>query len=276
MSGGCIHALPRRRLYDQRRHKAKNRLSISLFATSACRFVDDETERKTQKIDEEWVGCTFFYSDRPVGDKKQDVYIDTWGGMTKASFPHQDIENVKAVFMEWSQPQDVHQLITAGLSRKCFDPRERRQFNESDLAEWAQWIKNKVMTILPKHDEAGVDKKKIISVPMRFVRTNRGVDDELQPKSRLILAGHADLAISLYRNDAPTTSHLAVLIATVLAVSYGWTGFFFDVRGAFLSGLGMERECCTHVHLERVCLGSANIHPSNLWSFSRYSSAPAG
>ena len=80
---------------------------------------------------------------------------------------------------------------------------------------------------------------------MRFVRTRRGVDDEPQPKSRLILAGHADAAIGLYRTDAPTTSHLAVLISTVVAVSHGWTGFCFDVQTAFLSGLAMERELHT-------------------------------
>ena len=34
------------------------------------------------------------------------------------------------------------------------------------------------MTILPKHDEASVDKKKIISVPTRFVRTNRSAAAE--------------------------------------------------------------------------------------------------
>ena len=99
---------------------------------------------------------------------------------------------------------------------------------------------------MPEHAEASVDKKKIISVPMRFVRTKRGIDDELQPKSWLILAGHADLAIGLYRTDPPTTSHLSVLIATVVAGSYGWTGFFlFDVQTAFLSGLAMERELYT-------------------------------
>ena len=42
------------------------------------------------------------------------------------------------------------------------------------------------MTILPEHAEASVDKKKILSVPMRFVRTNRDVGKELHPKSRVV------------------------------------------------------------------------------------------
>ena len=36
VSGGRFNARLRRRMYDHRRHKAKNRLSISLFSTGAC------------------------------------------------------------------------------------------------------------------------------------------------------------------------------------------------------------------------------------------------
>ena len=52
--------------------------------------------------------------------------------------------------------------------------------------------------------------------------------------------GHADPAIGLDRTDVPSTLHLAVLIATAVAVSNGWTGFFFDVQTAFVSGLAIS------------------------------------
>ena len=152
-----------------RAEPSKNRLTILLFCAGACQFVDGEIERKIRKMDEEWVGCTFLHSDRPVGDEKQEVDIDAQNNTIKTSLPHQDIEDVRAVFMEWSQPQAILQLILKkkgnGLGRKFFDPRERRKFNESDLARWAQWIKNKVMTNLKEHAEASMDKKKLISVP---------------------------------------------------------------------------------------------------------------
>ena len=127
VSGGRIHARPRRRTFDHRRHKAKNRLSILLFSTGACRLVDDETERKTQKMNQNRVGCTFFYSDRPVGDENQEVYINTWDGMMEASLPYQDIADVKAVFMEWfaapgCPPADPARRTTRSLTPSFFRP----------------------------------------------------------------------------------------------------------------------------------------------------------
>ena len=78
---------------------------------------------------------------------------------------------------------------------------------------------------------------------MRYVRTNRGCNNEaLNAKSRLVLPGHRDLQIGLYRTDAPTTSPLAVYVAAVIAVSMGWIGELFDVMTAFLIGKELDRE----------------------------------
>ena len=52
------------------------------------------------------------------------------------------------------------------LDPRHFDPRERRQFDIADQAEWAQWVNNQVMAVVPPHMESKVDAKKIISVPM--------------------------------------------------------------------------------------------------------------
>ena len=71
--------------------------------------------------------------------------------------------------------------------------------------------------------ENQIDENHVISVPMRYVRTNRGEGGTLVAKSRLTLAGHTDPAIGLYRKDAPTTFHFAVLITAVIAVSMGWS-----------------------------------------------------
>ena len=168
---------------------------------------------------------------------------------------------------EWSQLQGIHQLVLKKnrkeLDFKFFDSRDVSGSSMGqDRAEWAQWINNKVMTVLSRTRGGQRRQEEVQQCAHEvFVRTNRGVDDEVQPKSWLILAGHADPAIGLYRTDAPTTSHLAVLIATVVAVSYGWTGFFlFDVQTAFLGGLAMERGVGHTCTARRVCPGIGE-HP---------------
>ena len=131
------------------------------------------------------------------------------------------------------------------LDPRHFDPLERRQFDISDQAEWAQWVKNQVTAFVPPHMENRIDAKNIICVPMMYVRTNRGEGGALVAKSRLTLAGHTDPAIGLYRTDAPTTSHLAVLITAVIAVSMDWSAYIFDVVTAFLTGEKLQRELYT-------------------------------
>ena len=78
---------------------------------------------------------------------------------------------------------------------------------------------------------------------MRYVRTTRGSSaEELVYKSRLIIPGHRDPQLGLYRTDAPTTSGLAVLTCAAIAASLEWPGEVFDVHTAFLSGKPIDRE----------------------------------
>ena len=97
--------------------------------------------------------------------------------------------------------------------------------------------------VRPPSMEGQANSKNIISVPMRYVRTNRGEGGALVAKSRLTLAGHTDPAIGLYRTDAPTTSHLAVLNTAVIAVSMDWSGYIFDVVTAFLTARSYSVSC---------------------------------
>ena len=93
-----------------------------------------------------------------------------------------------------------------------------------------------------------IDEKHIICAPlpsMRYVRTHRGEGCTLSAKGRLTLAGHTVRAIGLYRTDAPTTLHLAVLMPAVTAVSMDWSGYIFDVVTAFLTGEQLQRELYT-------------------------------
>ena len=88
-----------------------------------------------------------------------------------------------------------------------------------------------------------IPKGTIIASPMRYVRTNRGKNNEmLAAKSRIVLPGHRRPRLGLYRTDASTTSGLAVYVAASIAVSMGWAGELFDVATAFLTGKKLDRE----------------------------------
>ena len=92
-------------------------------------------------------------------------------------------------------------------------------------------------------EEKKIPRGNITAAPMRYVRTNRGKNNEmLAAKSRIVLSGHWDPQLGLYRTDAPTTSGLAVCVAASIAVSMGWTGELFAVATAFLTGKKLDRE----------------------------------
>ena len=78
---------------------------------------------------------------------------------------------------------------------------------------------------------------------MRYVRADKSnVPTTFEPKSRLVLPGHRDPQLGLYRTDAPTTTGLAVLMTACIAVSMDWIGMAFDVTAAPLSGKKLDRE----------------------------------
>ena len=52
----------------------------------------------------------------------------------------------------------------------------------------------------------------------------------------MVIPGHTDPQLGLYRTDAPTTNILCVMTFAVLAISMGWIAKVFDVTTAFLSG----------------------------------------
>ena len=138
------------------------------------------------------------------------------------------------------------------LDPKFFDANERIAFNKSDAEEWKQWLHNRSVRLATPQEEQRVPKSKIISAPMRYVRTNRG-RTSLEAKSRIIIPGHLDPQLGSYRTDSPTTSWLAVLTMISVALCNGMMGSVFDVKTAFLSGLH-STEKCTFVPLLMGCL----------------------
>ena len=71
---------------------------------------------------------------------------------------------------------------------------------------------------------------------------NRGKTDDIEAKSRLVIPGHLDPQIGLFRTDAPTTSPLAVMVCATIAIRLDCSFEVFDIMTAFLSGMRMDRE----------------------------------
>ena len=102
-----------------------------------------------------WVGATFFYHDRPLGDETHEVYVDTLVGLCELHLTKDEISVVRAVYDVWSRPWTVYELVlkegAKELDPRHFNPLEQKKFDESDRAEWAQWIKNKVTSFVPNY-----------------------------------------------------------------------------------------------------------------------------
>ena len=52
-----------------------------------------------------------------------------------------------------------------------FNEDEKRKFAEADFAQWRQLIINQAVDLVPIFEEGKIPKDKIISAPMRYVRT---------------------------------------------------------------------------------------------------------
>jgi len=247
--GVKIHSQPRLKLFDHPRHKNFNRVTFMITQNGSVNVRDDGTERESIKMPTEWCGLTVFYHDRPgYDDTVGNFYLDTPRGLLEMALTHEELVDTKAVYASWRH--DVHHLELKQNQKELnpmhFDKNEKLRFDESDLAEWKQWVANKAVTIVPEKEEDNISSDLIIAAPMRYVRTNRSKEaDELEAKSRLIIPGHTDPQLGLYRTDAPTTNHLSVVMCAVIAISYGFDLETFDVMTAFLSGMKMTRELYT-------------------------------
>ena len=133
------------------------------------------------------------------------------------------------------------------LDPKAFGKEETKAFNEADATEWTQRLANGSVAVAPAGKSKHIPRELIFTAPMRFVKTTKAKRlDELLAKSRLIIPGHRDPQLGLYKTDAPTTSSLAVMVVATLAAAHGWYTVFFDVSAAFLSGKEISRTVYVH------------------------------
>ena len=84
-------------------------------------------------------------------------------------------------------------------------PEARKMWNESDVKEWSQWIKNVSVRIMTLGEERTVPKNQIITAPTRNVRTTKQNGEVMQSQSHIIIPGCLGPQIGTYRTGAPTT-----------------------------------------------------------------------
>jgi len=275
--GARVHTRRRRNLFEHPKHHGNHRLSVMLTEGSGgeANLKDDcpvygPQGRQTHpsRTTFEWKGLTVFYE---AGVPVQTYFLDSPAGLIKVPLKEEDAEDVKEVYQAWSakpvweeeQVNDIYALVLKAnqkeLNPKMFDEEEKASFREADVKEWRQWLLNGSVRVATPAEEHRASKDKVISAPMRYVRTNKAKVG-LEAKSRLVIPGHLDPQIGSYRTDAPTTSWLAVLTMVSVGLSMNMSGFIFDVTAAFLSGMSMTRE--VYVRAPVGGLPAAEGHPA--------------
>ena len=125
------------------------------------------------------------------------------------------------------------------LDPRLFDKDEAAAFAESDKNKWGSWIKNKVIERISPDVARQVDRSLVFRAPLRMVRANKSKEAmKLIAKSRLVVPGHLDPQLGDYRTDSPTVASVAEIICAMKK----WSGWFFEVSTAFLSGKNATRQ----------------------------------
>ena len=162
-------------------------------------------KKSSRPFDQRWHGVTVFYQDRGKSDETYDVYyVDTTEGYLPLSLTYAETEDIREVFNTWNtlpgklgrepydeNPRETYVAVVRQhilqlksnkkeLDERYFDSKEKKQFDESDAKEWLQWLKKEAIDPrpIPYEKASQIPKEKIISTPMRYVRTNKGPTDE--------------------------------------------------------------------------------------------------
>ena len=135
----------------------------------------------------------------------------------------------------------------AELEPKAFSQEEELLFAEAKKKEWESWLANDVVEFVDGH----VDPSCVINTPCRWVLVNKAAPGEKPiPKARLVVPGHQDPQVGLYRTDAPTANPTLIKIGLQIAASKDWKTTTFDVSTAFLQGVKAPREVYARAPLD--------------------------
>ena len=202
----------------------------------------------------EWTGMTMLVKEPPKVPKEKlryPTYIKSEKGLFLVNMTYHQRAAFEEIWFEDTRNCLVAEIMLLKLKQsgkeldpKAFGAEEWKQFQDSDRKEWEQWIDNGVMRRVSKDEEKQIPRSKIFRSPLRMVRTNKtgGLLMPLVAKSRLVVPGHLDPGLGMFRTDAPTVSLMSTRLAKAVAAGRGWDCWSFDITTAFLSGDHTDRE----------------------------------
>eukprot|EP00971_Amphidinium_carterae_P349931 6491302-Amphidinium_carterae.2 len=160
----------------------------------------------------------------------------------------------------------VLELKTGGkeLDPRHFNEKEWELFKVADNEQIEAHLRTGAFEII-EPDQAeqikrGPEREFILPVPTRLLRTNKGTQDDIKAKSRLILPGHVCKADSDVRTDSPTAPQLSLYMLLSVAVQRDWSIASFDVKDAFLSGQRTARKLYVYPPKNAEHLGLTSRH----------------
>ena len=259
LSAARLHRAPRKRMMKPPKSVARSRLTVMIGKDPVDAFVVEESAAEVEqnprrKAGFEWTGMTMLVKEPPAvprQEKRYPTYIKSEKGLFEVNMTYNQRAAFEEIWFEDTRNCLVSEIMLLKLKQsgkeldpKAFGPEEWKQFQMSDTREWEQWIDNGVMRRVSKKEEKEIPKSKIFRSPLRMVRTNKtgGLLLPLVAKSRLVVPGHLDPGLGLFRTDAPTVSLMATRLAKAVAAGRGWNGWSFDITTAFLSGDHTDRE----------------------------------
>ena len=260
LTSARLHRQPRKKMARPPKLTGRARLSILIGQDPRDAFV---VEENTQEVEENprrrasfpWRGISMYYKETPKDPKKKrgnvksyvekdgEIYEVQWSSRQRKAFEREWLAELKDILLSEVM---IMKMKKSGkeLDPKFFSDEEKKLYEESDRKEWSQWIQNGVVKRLTPEERKRVSPDMVFRTPMRMVRTNKQQKGLLPilAKSRLVLPGHTDPGLGMFRTDSPTTGLVAVRMAKAVAQFRGWTLWIFDVTTAFLSGLATDRE----------------------------------
>ena len=273
-----VHKAARKKLQSLPTNKKgetlrRGRLSILIGEEAQDVFVVQETAEEamnsTRKMPFLWKGMTVFTHEEERAKQVNHVYIqlpDQQLAKVRVEDVAETVEGLRKLEKEAHAAETF--LLLLKQNGKELDPRrfsedEAAAFEASDLKEWQSWLDNKSVRILDKNEARKVPKSKVFRLPLRYVRTNKGGLQGLIAKSRLVAPGHEDPQLGQFRTDAPTTTPLANTLTKIVAASWKWKVWCFDVETAFLSGKATSREVYVRAPKEGLpaCRGKPAVAP---------------
>eukprot|EP00434_Breviolum_minutum_P039726 symbB.v1.2.035289.t1/scaffold4713.1/size41565/3 len=173
------------------------------------------------------------------------MFVDTGGAHLPVGWLC--VENLFELDEVWLASEMVRK---GEVTERSMTVEEREQFIQAKMKELQTYFGNHVWEFT---DPNFVERNKARVITARWVLTWKWDEENQRPKAkaRLVLRGFEDPDLFGLEKSAPTAGRIGKLTLMDFATINGWQVICGDVRAAFLSGAGFEREIV--VKLPRDC-----------------------